>query len=61
MNLLFVEQSPRTEKISILCIANAAPMLVTELSYPTYRGPLTSLFNCLWYSGSIMQVSFCSV
>ncbi|KAF8551822.1 hexose transporter [Imleria badia] len=34
--------------------ANAAPMLVTELSYPTYRGPLTSLFNCLWYSGSII-------
>ncbi|KAG8216727.1 hexose transporter [Butyriboletus roseoflavus] len=36
--------------------ANAAPMLVTELSYPTYRAPLTSLYNSLWYSGAIMCV-----
>ncbi|KAG2117346.1 hexose transporter [Suillus discolor] len=34
--------------------ANAAPMLVTEVSYPTYRAPLTSLYNSLWYSGSII-------
>ncbi|KAG6811658.1 hypothetical protein H0H92_006420 [Tricholoma furcatifolium] len=34
--------------------ANAAPMLVTELSYPTYRGPLTSTYNSLWYSGAIV-------
>jgi len=34
--------------------ANAAPMLVTEISYPTYRAPLTSLYNSLWYSGSIV-------
>ncbi|EGO03759.1 hypothetical protein SERLA73DRAFT_175384 [Serpula lacrymans var. lacrymans S7.3] len=34
--------------------ANAAPMLVTEISYPTYRAPLTSMYNSLWYSGSII-------
>ncbi|KAF8551820.1 hexose transporter [Imleria badia] len=34
--------------------ANAAPMLVTEISYPSYRAPLTSLYNSLWYSGSIV-------
>ncbi|OCH89637.1 general substrate transporter [Obba rivulosa] len=34
--------------------ANAAPMLVTELSYPTYRAQLTSLYNSLWYSGNII-------
>jgi MFS family permease len=34
--------------------ANAAPMLVTELSYPPYRAPLTSLYNSLWYSGAIV-------
>jgi hypothetical protein len=34
--------------------ANAAPMLVTEISYPTYRAPLTSLYNSLWYSGNIV-------
>ncbi|KAF8887531.1 general substrate transporter [Infundibulicybe gibba] len=34
--------------------ANAAPMLVTEISYPTYRAPLTSTYNSLWYSGSII-------
>ncbi|KAG6819636.1 hypothetical protein H0H93_009988 [Arthromyces matolae] len=34
--------------------ANAAPMLVTELSYPPYRAPLTSVYNSLWYSGAII-------
>jgi sugar porter (SP) family MFS transporter len=34
--------------------ANAAPMLVTEISYPTYRAPLTSTYNSLWYSGAII-------
>jgi len=34
--------------------ANAAPMLVTEISYPTYRAPLTSCYNSLWYSGAII-------
>ncbi|KAG6820918.1 hypothetical protein H0H93_009692 [Arthromyces matolae] len=34
--------------------ANAAPMLVTELSYPIYRAPLTSVYNSLWYSGAII-------
>ncbi|KAN0084410.1 General substrate transporter [Tylopilus felleus] len=34
--------------------ANAAPMLVTEIAYPTYRAPLTSLYNSLWYSGAIV-------
>ena len=31
-----------------------AAMLVTELSYPSYRAPLTSLYNSLWYSGAIV-------
>ncbi|KAF9010057.1 general substrate transporter [Cyathus striatus] len=31
-----------------------APMLVTEVSYPTYRAPLTSTYNSLWYSGAII-------
>ncbi|KAJ8081528.1 hypothetical protein PM082_007373 [Marasmius tenuissimus] len=34
--------------------ANAAPLLVTELSYPSYRAPLTSTYNSLWYSGAIV-------
>ncbi|EIW78561.1 hexose transporter [Coniophora puteana RWD-64-598 SS2] len=34
--------------------ANAAPLLVTEVAYPAYRAPLTSLYNSLWYSGSII-------
>ncbi|KAF9811533.1 hypothetical protein IEO21_06537 [Rhodonia placenta] len=34
--------------------ANAAPMLVTEISYPTYRAPLTSVYNSLWYSGNVI-------
>jgi hypothetical protein len=35
-------------------LANAAPLLVTELAYPTQRSPLTSAYNSLWYSGAIM-------
>ncbi|KZP23027.1 hexose transporter [Athelia psychrophila] len=34
--------------------ANAAPMLVTEVSYPIYRAQLTSAYNSLWYSGNIV-------
>ncbi|OBZ67367.1 Lactose permease [Grifola frondosa] len=34
--------------------ANAAPMLIVEISYPPYRAPLTSLYNSLWYSGNII-------
>jgi MFS family permease len=34
--------------------ANAAPMLVTEISYPKYRPQLTSMYNSLWYSGAIV-------
>ncbi|KAF8966553.1 hexose transporter [Flammula alnicola] len=34
--------------------AGAAPMLVTEIAYPVYRGPLTSAYNSLWYSGAIV-------
>ncbi|KAJ9101083.1 hypothetical protein QFC21_003301 [Naganishia friedmannii] len=32
----------------------AAPLLTTELSFLTHRGPLTSLYNSSWYSGSIV-------
>ncbi|PPQ78613.1 hypothetical protein CVT25_010577 [Psilocybe cyanescens] len=34
--------------------AGAAPMLVTEISYPVYRAQLTSTYNSLWYSGAIV-------
>ncbi|KAF9014277.1 hexose transporter [Cyathus striatus] len=34
--------------------ANAAPMLVTEVAYPTHRAPLTSTYNSLWYTGAIV-------
>ena len=33
---------------------NAAPLLVTEIAYPTYRAQLTALYNSLWYSGAII-------
>jgi len=32
----------------------ASPLLVTEVAYPTHRAPLTSLYNTLWFSGSIV-------
>ncbi|KAL5525808.1 hypothetical protein ACEPAG_7145 [Sanghuangporus baumii] len=33
---------------------NAAPLLITELSYPTQRGKFTSVYNSSWYIGSII-------
>ncbi|KAF8591697.1 general substrate transporter [Ramaria rubella] len=38
--------------------ANSAPLLILEISYPTLRGPLTSLYNTLWFAGSITYVIF---
>ncbi|EMD33795.1 hypothetical protein CERSUDRAFT_87123 [Gelatoporia subvermispora B] len=34
--------------------ASAAPVLVTEIAYPTQRAPVTSLYNSLWFLGSIV-------
>ncbi|RPD54434.1 general substrate transporter [Lentinus tigrinus ALCF2SS1-7] len=34
--------------------AAAAPVLVTEIAYPTHRAPATSLYNTLWFLGSII-------
>lgn len=38
--------------------AGAAPLLITEISYPLYRAPLTSTYNSLWYSGAIVYVLY---
>ncbi|EGN99259.1 hypothetical protein SERLA73DRAFT_55023 [Serpula lacrymans var. lacrymans S7.3] len=38
---------------------NAAPLLISELSYPTQRGKASSLFNTLWYIGSIVSAWIC--
>lgn len=36
--------------------ANSAPMLVSEVAYPPHRAAATSMYNSLWYLGSIMYV-----
>ncbi|KAH7884734.1 hypothetical protein F5I97DRAFT_1812799 [Phlebopus sp. FC_14] len=38
---------------------NAAPLLVSELSYPTQRSKMTALFNTLWYLGSAIAAWIC--
>ena len=59
-NSLFFTDAAHTYENSFLIgfgltfAANAAPMLVTELSYPAYRAQLTALYNSLWYSGNIV-------
>ncbi|KAG2146187.1 uncharacterized protein EDB93DRAFT_1086637 [Suillus bovinus] len=40
---------------------NAAPLLISELSYPTHRGKLTALYNSMWYFGSIISSWICLV
>ena len=32
----------------------SAPLLIGELAYPQHRGKLTTLYNTLWYVGSII-------
>ena len=32
----------------------SAPLLITELAYPQHRGTLTTMYNTLWYLGSIV-------
>ncbi|KAI0058199.1 general substrate transporter [Artomyces pyxidatus] len=39
--------------------ANAAPLLITELAYPTQRGQITSIYNSSWYMGSIVAAWAC--
>lgn len=31
----------------------AAPVLITELAYPTHRAPITALYNSSWYLGNL--------
>ncbi|TFK94102.1 general substrate transporter [Polyporus arcularius HHB13444] len=38
---------------------NAAPLLITELAYPTLRGKMTSMYNASWYLGSIVSAWTC--
>ncbi|TFK28132.1 hexose transporter [Coprinopsis marcescibilis] len=39
--------------------ANAAPLLLIELSYPTHRGKVTAMYNSCWYFGSILSAWVC--
>lgn len=41
-----------------MCI-NAAPLLLVELSYPTHRGKMASIYNSSWYIGSIISAWVC--
>ncbi|KAG2067618.1 general substrate transporter [Suillus decipiens] len=41
--------------------SNAAPLLISELSYPTHRGKFTALYNTMWYCGSIISAWICLV
>ena len=34
--------------------ATGAPLLITEVAFPTHRAPITSLYNTTWYLGSIV-------
>lgn len=57
---LSLDNPPNSTNISPvgigLCIAtNAAPLLITELAYPTQRAPVTAMYNGSWYIGSILS------
>lgn len=33
----------------------ASPLLLTEICHPQHRGPVTAVYNCLWYLGSLCE------
>jgi MFS family permease len=35
-----------------------SPMLLTEICHPQHRGPLTTVYNCLWNLGSLSKFLF---
>jgi MFS family permease len=35
-------------------VGGSAPVLIMELAYPQHRGKLTTMYNVLWYLGSIV-------
>ncbi|TKX22982.1 lactose permease-like protein 2 [Elsinoe australis] len=37
----------------------SAPLLIIELAHPAHRGPLTTMYNTLWYLGSIIAAWTC--
>lgn len=40
--------------LGIVYTQSCSPMLITELSHPQYRSRLTTIYNTLWYLGSII-------
>ena len=40
--------------LGICYTQSCSPMLITELSHPQYRSRLTTIYNTLWYLGSII-------
>ncbi|OAA56191.1 Sugar/inositol transporter [Niveomyces insectorum RCEF 264] len=32
-----------------------SPMLLTELCHPQHRGPVTTIYNCLWNAGALLE------
>ncbi|KAH0846416.1 hypothetical protein AYO21_07147 [Fonsecaea monophora] len=40
--------------LGIVYTQSCSPMLITELSHPQYRARLTTIYNTLWYLGSII-------
>ncbi|KXN84749.1 Lactose permease [Leucoagaricus sp. SymC.cos] len=45
--------------VGLTMCMNAAPLLLLELSYPTHRGKITSIYNSSWYVGSIISAWVC--
>jgi MFS family permease len=41
--------------VGLTMCTNAAPLLLVELSYPTQRGKISSIYNSSWYIGSIIS------
>jgi len=32
-----------------------SPMLLTEICHPQHRGPVTTIYNCLWNAGALLE------
>lgn len=59
----YIEDPIENESLTGLVRSNfaqtSAPLLIIELAHPAHRGPLTTMYNTLWYLGSIIAAWTC--
>lgn len=54
LDCLLASRKSKTPDLTNPSACMGAPILITEIAFPTHRGPVTSMFNTGWGFGSII-------